>query len=650
MAAVLYRTVLLLGILLAFCTSLTSAQSIAVDTVQVDTGRVEWERALPPLTVTASRIPTSPAKAPARVTVLDSTALARTGAASVADALEARAALYVRRYGAHGLATPALRGTGASQTALLLNGQSMSNPQLGHLDLSLLPTVLLRSVEVMHGPASPLHGSDGLGGAIHLHTLRPQSSVQVRGTLHAGAFGARGGSLLVGGPLSKSTSVLLAADYQSTDGDFPYLDEGHFPPQTVRRKNADRVQHSVFGSVESQGDTHRFRVSGWAGWSERGLPPASSTAPTHERQWDTQLRLWAEDRIPMGDGTLTLQGMTQHTRIRYTNPAQELDQTGRTWTHSLDATGRTPVTDHWTTVGGVSGSIAQAFHPRLDAPAHQERLSAFAEGTGRYSRLRLYPALRADTYWMPGGQTRMAFNPRLGLNWPPVPSWPTLRLKAQIGRAFRVPTFNDRYWEPGGNPDLRPERSWGGDLGLWIDHSRGHVELTTFGHRRQDQIVWRPTGNGYWAPVNVGRVRALGSELSGAWGWMPTPNTTLDVGFKYTFTDARNRSTPRSSSYNERVRYVPRDQMKVYSTVSWGPAALTINARYTGRRPLTSDGRQFLNAHVLTRTRLQLEHSLSDVRFALSVDIENVFDTDYRSIGNHPMPPRHAQFRLLIAP
>ena len=650
MAAALSRIVVVWGLLLVLWPTPSGAQSSAADSVRVDTSRVEWERTLPRLTVTAGRLPTAPAKAPARLTVLDSTALARTGATSVASALEARTGLHVRRYGDGGLATPALRGSGASQTTLLLDGQSITNPQLGHLDLSLLPTVLLRSVEVMHGPASPLHGSDGLGGAIHLRTLRPQKALQVRGTAHAGAFGERGGSLLVGGPLSRRTSVLAAADVQSTDGDFPYLDEARFPPQTVRRQNADRVRQTVYGSVRSHLDTHHLRVSGWATWAERGLPSAASTASSQIRQWDTQFRLWAQDEMQLGNGALTSRGMTQYSRLRYLNPAQDLDQTGRTWVHSIESTLRMPLTDHWRSAGGVSGSVSRATHPRLDASAHQEHGSAFAEGTGRYDRLRLFPAVRVDTYWMPPGQTRTAVSPRLGLNWTPIRQWSDLRLKAQVGRAFRVPTFNDRYWKPGGNPDLQPERSWGGDLGLWLGFSHGHVEWTTFGHRRRNQIVWRPSGQGYWTPLNVGRVRALGTELSGTWSQSLSPEADLNVGMTYTFTDARNRSDPDSPSFDELVRYVPRDQLKAHSSLSWGPATLTAHARYTGRRPLTSDGRQFLDAYVIAGARLQLEHSFSGVRTALSVDVENALDTDYRSIGNRPMPPRNARIRLLVAP
>ena len=626
-----------------------SAQPLSTDSAAVDTTDMQWKTTLPPLTVTATRLPASPAQAPARVTVIDSTALRTTAATSVAGLLEDRAGVHVRRYGTGGLATPSLRGTGASQTAVLLDGQRITDPQIGHLDLSLLPTVLLQSARLMHGPASPLHGSDGLGGALQLQTVRPRSSTQARLLLEGGAFGARSGGALVGAPLGKATSVLAAVDYQSTDGDFPYTDESRFPPETVRRRNADRTRKTIYGSVRSRAGDHRIRLSGWLTQAERGLPPMSSTAAATERQWDTQWRLWGRDRVPLDDGRLTMQGLAQRTRLRYANPNRDLDQTGRTALTSLETTLRHSLSSRWTLAGGLSGSYAHARHPQLDAAAHQEHASAFAESTARYGRLTLYPALRTDAYWMPEGASRLATSPRLGLNWQPLPNRPGIHLKAQVGRAFRVPTFNDRYWQPGGNPDLRPERSWGADLGVRLDRSSGYAELSVFGHRRRDQIVWQPTGQDYWAPTNVGRVRALGLEASAEGAWTLPLKTDLRAGLTYTHTDARTRTDPDAASYDEPLRYVPRDQLKAHSTLSWGPAALDLNARYTGRRYVTSDGSQFLDPYVRLDAQLRLTRDVSGVETELSIKLENALDTNYRSVGGRPMPPRHARLRLTLS-
>jgi iron complex outermembrane receptor protein len=555
----------------------------------------------------------------------------------------------VRRYGPGGLATPALRGTGASQTALLLDGQRITDPQIGHLDLSLLPTVLLQSVRVMHGPASPVHGSNGLGGAIQLRTVRPRSRLDARVSVTGGAFGQRGSSLLLGGALSDDTSVLAAVDYQATDGDFPYLDESRFPPATVRRRNADRTRRTAYASIRSEVGDHQLRVSGWLTRAERGLPPTSSTGAAQERQWDDQLRLWGRDRVPVGNGRLTVQALAQRTRLRYANPSQDLDQTGRTDLASLETTLRHPLSPHWTMAGGLSGSAARARHPRLAAAARQGHVSAFLDATARYGRLALYPALRTDTYWMPSGTTRLAVSPRLGLNWQPLASRPGLHLKAQGGRSFPVPTLNDRYWQPGGTPGLRPERSWGGDIGVRLDRPYGHLEVTAFRQWRRDQIVWQPTGQGYWSPRNVGRVRATGLEAAASGTWAATSSTLLRGGLTYTYTDARLRTDPSAASFNEPLRYVPRTQLKAHTTLAWGPVALSLNARYTGRRYITSDGTQSLAPYVLTDTRLRLSQDVRGVQVELSLALNNALNTDYQSVGRRPMPPRHAQFRFAVS-
>ena len=42
----------------------------------------------------------------------------------------------------------------------------------------------------------------------------------------------------------------------------------------------------------------------------------------------------------------------------------------------------------------------------------------------------------------------------------------SLSLRGAYSTNYRLPTFNDLYWEPGGNPELKPEFSSSGEIGL----------------------------------------------------------------------------------------------------------------------------------------------------------------------------------------
>lgn len=623
-----------------------SAARSTADAV-VDTGGVAWELSLPNVTVTATRAPTPALGAPARVSVLDSAAIAQTGAASVNDVLEDRAGLFVRRYGETGLSTVSLRGTGSAQTQVLLDGHAIADPQLGQLDLSLLPTVLLESVEVMHGPTSALYGSSGMGGAIHLRTVRPSDELTARATTLAGSFGERGGSLLLGGRAG-DVSIVTAGEARTTENDFPYRDRAAFPPRTVERRNADRTRYTAYAAARSAGDDRRWQTAAWLTHAERGLPRPGGSVASEERQWDTQLRVWGSENRQTGWGQLKTSALVQHTRLRYRHPAQRIDDTGRTWTADLDMEARTPVGSRWLVTSGMTHSASQARHPNLRDDARQWHSGAFVSGIATFGRWRFFPAVRADLYLPTGAKTRAAVSPRVGANVQPVAAWPWLRWKAHAGRTFRMPTFNDRFWQPGGNPDLQPERGWSVDTGLHLQRNAWHAEATVFHNWRRNQIIWAPVRSGTWSPENEQRVIARGVEVSTGVRTTLTDDLRADTGLTYTWTDARNRSAPGTASYDAPLRYLPRDQAKWHGTLAAGPVAVDLNARYTGRRYITSTGQRYLDPYVLVDAQVRLSTTLRTVRTELSARLDNLFGTDYRTIGNRPMPPRHLHLRLTV--
>jgi len=600
--------------------------------------------ALPVVTVTATREAIRVAASPVRVTVLDAEDAGETQ--TVADLLSARAGVFIRRYGDGGLASLSLRGAGASQTLVLLDGHRIADPQLGQLDLSLLPTLLLESVEVMAGAGSSLYGTDALGGVVNLRTLAPggPGTVKVQGGY--GAYGTRTGSVLAAGSRGLLSGLALV-EYDAAEADYPYLNRGRFPPEEVRREGADRVRRSLYSSLAYTTARRRLRLAAWFADAERGLPTIGASQPRRERQWDRSLRLWANAEQTFSWGTLRLGGLVQDGTLRYVNPQLGLDAEGRTRITSLDAEASAVLGQRWLLAAGFSGGYGRARHPSLGDDATEVHAGAFVHATGSFGPLLVYPALRTDVYQRPDASTLAALNPRLGLNMRLLGS-PALHLKAGAGRAFRVPTFNDRFWQPGGKPDLKPEHGTTYDAGLLVEHRLGLAEVTVFLTQIRDQIVWLPTRAGYYAPDNVQRVRSQGIEASYRWRWPLARRLWFGGGLFYTLTDARDRSNPEARSFDQPVRLVPRHQLKSDFSLHVGPVQLGVSGRYTGRRYVTTDGTQFLDPFFLLGGDLRLHRQTRLFGATLAVVVENVLDRRYEVVPANPMPPRHARLQLTL--
>jgi vitamin B12 transporter len=252
-----------------------------------------------------------------------------------------------------------------------------------------------------------------------------------------------------------------------------------------------------------------------------------------------------------------------------------------------------------------------------------------------------------------------ALSPRLGINWRPL-SDPGLHVKANAGTSFRAPTFNDRFWRyaeagaPGGDPDLRPERGWSADMGLGFQLGRLRAEATAYGSWLRDQIVWHPAGGGYYAPLNLGRTRTLGLEMSAEVRPIVLGSWTLGGGGIYGLTDARDRSDPTASSFDQALRYVPRHQLKSHLSLArplGDRASLRLDAdsRYVAPRPVRSDGSLAEPAYHVADVRLRGVYRSESFTTSLSFELENVFDADYAVLRGYPMPPRHGRLRLQLS-
>lgn len=165
----------ILVVALFFCTSAFS---------QPDTSKIG---VLEEAVIYSNKFPEKVKHTAQQVLVIGKKSIAGIQAANTADLLQEGGKIFVQK-SQQGGGSPVLRGFEASRVLLLVDGIRMNNAiyRAGHLHNAItVDQNLLESVEVLMGPASTLHGSDALGGAIHFRTkaakLSTSAKTEIRG-------------------------------------------------------------------------------------------------------------------------------------------------------------------------------------------------------------------------------------------------------------------------------------------------------------------------------------------------------------------------------------------------------------------------------------------------------------------------------------
>ncbi|MEA2604149.1 MAG: vitamin transporter [Acidobacteriota bacterium] len=490
--------------------------------------------------------------ATAAVTVLDRAALEESGAASVQEALAfVPGVTLVSGATRGGLTAAQIRGGDPNFTRVLIDGVPVNDGtyQIGEVfDLEALPASAVERVEVVRGPLSAYYGSTGLSGAIQVITRRGDGPLQ--GEIEAAAGNAsyrRAAASLGGGDeraggfasllgeeereriaderyrlthfqgqgrvrLAEGASLRLAGRLASWHGDdYPDASGGPIYGSGELRR-ADHEEGSLgaqFVLDRTSGRLHQLSLSLYRHDLDRDSPaigfevPASVEATRFTRSRAGWVSSW----------TLRLAGLAGDTQLSVGADVEREEGENRSTLFLPDFLG-----------GAVPGDYARTRTTR----------GVYSELIALRNRLTLEMGLRADFPEDAGRE----LSPRLGLGYR-LGSGDT-RLRVSLARAFKLPSFfalaSPRAL--GGNPDLRPEESWGGDLGIShrFPEAGADLDVNLFLQRYKDLVDFDFET---FSHVNRSRVRARGAETALTW----RPRTALNAAATLTWQEVEDADT-----------------------------------------------------------------------------------------------------------
>jgi iron complex outermembrane receptor protein len=203
-----------------------------------------------------------------------------------------------------------------------------------------------------------------------------------------------------------------------------------------------------------------------------------------------------------------------------------------------------------------------------------------------------------------------------------------VRLRASGGRAFRVPTFTERYYQDPANlarPEVGPETAWAGETGADLFLMNGWaLGATMFGRHDHDVIDWlRPDATVRWRTYNIRDVDTLGVELSAR--KVLAGGAFVQAG--YTALDLRAAAVDQLSKYV--LDYAPHS-LAAAALIPL-PGAVHVAPRFEYKHRTRSTG---VSDYAVLDVRLSRGFGAYEIR----VDATNLFDASYQEVLNVQMP------------
>lgn len=553
--------------------------------------------------------------------------------------------VYVKNYGVGQLSSIAVRGTSASQTEVQWNGIKLNSPSLGQCDLSLFTLGMQQDLQLIR---TGYRGT--IGGTLQMNNdLKIDSGISANVSLRAGSFKTFQGI----GSLQyahNNVSGATSFSYLSAENDFQFQNifkEGHpYQKQTNAAVRQLSFLQQLGGKIDSHNELNFYL---WLTEADRQIPPIMSKETGNESQYDYSLRSMLNWKAKYKLLKLSFTSAYIQDKLRYKNSEALLDETSL-----MQAFRNVFTTTYSFPFNLVLNAELNYDLERATVRAYREAKSRSIFGLKFYSDyylvngLKFHFGFREDIV----GKKPSEFAPELAINF----SKRTKNAKHSFSTAiiasrnFRFPTLNDFYWVPGGNPDLKNERAWNGELSFkYAFQKHFDISLNGFCLYVDDWIQWIPQGN-IWMPLNYKRVLSRGFETSiHASNDEHNPKKfAIHFNASYTFTKTTNLDAANQfdQSAGMQLIYVPLHRVVVGVQLEYRKFYLRSLNSFVSRVFTSTDNVQFLKGYFLADLEAGRDFTIYKYEIGISFRVNNLANAQYLNVAQHAMPGRNFEGTL----
>lgn len=539
---------------------------------------------------------------------------------SLTSVLNYNTPIYFKENGLGMVSSPSFRGTTAQQTAVVWNGININSQFNGQTDFNTINAGSFNEINVRPGGGSIVYGTGAIGGTVHLNnTLSFTEKLKNQVRLSYGSFNTLDARYRLSAS-SKKWSTQISVTRNQSDNDYEFIEkEG-------KNLNGEFYNTSFNAAVAyrfSSANTIRFYSQLYESERHFSLIRPSENKTKYDDFNARNLLEWE-----IGFGKFTSLAKLAYLQEEYTYFENiERDNfsfsEAKTWIAKYDLNYQ--ISSAMQVNGILSYNRTKGLGTNLTETTREISSASVLFKHQPLENLQYELAVRKEA-------TQAYESPFLysaGIDFKVTDFY---KLKANVSKNFRIPTFNDLYWSTGGNLDLAAEEAQQFELGNEFLYQNFNFSLTTYYNSIDNMIRWLPSNDGFWQPENVEEAETYGAEALLGWKkkWK---QHQFQFNGTYAYTISENKET------GNQLIYVP-----------YHKATASL---YYGFNQFFVDYQFLFNGEVFTRTDNESAYnldaySLSNIgigcyfgknnEFTFGGKIRNLFNTPYENVEDRQMP------------
>lgn len=591
------------------------------------------------------------------------------GAVDIGEALKIIPGVQVRDYGGiGGIKTLSYRSLGANHTTVVLDGQRLANTQTGTINLSSFELFGLEKITFTSGQVADAGASATVyaqANTIAINSVLATRPQGVRIGLYSNltSINAFENGVYMQNTFGKYFFGGLQGMLRFGSGAYPYINAQAPENGTLLRSNTRLFNYRLKSMMGFERKGFKVLLGCYYQENEQELPGAVVLYnPSNDQKlWGKEWRVNAIQTFKKAKFIMQTHADFQSNDTRYLDPYY-LNLAGfvdaryslrsADFGFMLNHSFRFPNEKMFFGVDVIMTSLEG--NTMLISPKRVQE-NAVIGGTTMMGKFK-FEANLSNTYTTDvnddaGELTYFKLSPFISIGYVPFKKG-KFRLRAFYKNAYRLPSFNDLYYNFIGNPNLRPEDAQLLNVGIT---QTGKIRQSVFEYTsdfyRNDitnKIIAIPTKDLFnWSMQNIGRAVVYGVDFGLIWS-VKFKKCNVQINVNQSFNQSLDRTSPNGVNYNQQLPYTPFYSSNYGLMVSYKTFSFSSNVLYSGYRFSLNENNYANLMPAYTDISMGVSKTFKGAKHHVLVDLKamNLLNKNYEVIRSFPMPGRYYQLRL----